>query len=265
MKKELFFFNFNTLSLFFLKKATLRFLPIKHLIRSFNFKNSTLTLLDTFSFFYILKLSKISFYNPASRFKKLLTKKTNNFFYPTLLKNTGNFLFFNNITYSSANKLQISFNYFKQFLFLTKHKFLYSFITHLKFINTYKKTITFFKKKTLKKGFLKYYFSGIIAFKHGKIWNKAQVKKNVKFFLKQPALLINNSSFSLKNSQDYLLTIKKLYYLTRVFENIKIYNRRIVEMKLFGLRNKLYKKDFRYTVYLKTKIKKYYLKKKKKN
>jgi hypothetical protein len=266
MKKEFFFFNLNALSPFFLKKATLCFLPIKYLIRSLNFKNSTLTLMDTFSFFFILKLSKFFFFNPVLKLKKNVTKIPNTFFYATYpKKNTGNFLFLDRVVYSSPNKLQISFKFFKQFLFSIKNKFLYSFINHLKFINTYKKIVTFFKKKTLKKGLLKHYFSGIVIFKRGKVLNKKQMKTNKNFYLTQPILINANSSFFFKNKQNYILAIKKLYFLTRVFGNIKFYNKKTLEIKLFALRKKLYKKDFRYTIFLNTKIKRYYSKKKKKN
>lgn len=264
MQKEFFFFNLNTLSPFFLKKVTLNFLPIKYLIRSLDFKNSTLALIDTFSCFFLLKLLKKK--NSTLKLKKNSTKKFNNYTYGiSQKKNIGNFLFFEKVAYGSANKLQISFNFFKQFLFLTKNKFLFLFINHLKGINTYKKTITFFKKKSLKKGLLKYYFSGILILKHGKISTQKQIKKNIKFYLTQPILLTNKSTIFLKNNQNYLLAIKKLYYLTHLFGNIKFYNKKILEIKLFALRKKLYKKDFRYTVSLNTKMKKYYLKKKKKH
>lgn len=260
MQKEIFFFNLNTLSPFFLKKVTLNFLPIKYLIRSLNFKNSTLTLIDTFSFFFLLKLTKKKL---TLKLKKNLPKNPNNFIYNNSQKNIGNFLFFDKIIYSSANKLQISFKFFKQFLFLTKNKFLSFFINHLKCINIYKKTITFFKKKTLKKGLLKYYFGGVLILKHGKISTKKQIKKNAKFYLTQPILLINNPVFFFKPNQNYILVIKKLYYLTHIFGNLKFYNKKMLEIKLFALRKKLYKKDFRYTTSLNTKIKKYFLKKKK--
>lgn len=263
MKKEIFFFNTKTLDPIFLKKAVLATLPVQYLIRYSKLKKKTLILIDTFSFFFTFKLLKKK---NNSNFKKnfILSKKNLITSYKNNLKKKliGSYILLNAIVYTSKNNFKFSFIFFKQHLNFKKIKYASEFLNHLKLINTFKNNITYLKKKKLKRGLVKYYFNGILIFK-GKQTNKSKqkVKKILNiFFFKWSFLTIFNKKFVRNYTQNYLFATKKFVFLTHLYNLNTIYSRKLPKFKIFALRKKLYKKDFRYVTHLNLKIKRRYIK-----
>ena len=267
MKKEFFFFNLKALNPIFFKKTALVILPIKYLIRHSDVKNSTLALIDTFSFFFTLKLFKRKNNNKKVFLNKqfFIKKKSKILGNKSLTtKKVGNYLLLENFFYLSQNNFKFSFIFYKQFSFLKKIKYLSSFISQLKLINKFKNNITFFKKKKIKRGLMKYYFNGILILKH--IKKKKFKKKNTKiktFFLKQPLIMTSDKNYLFNKTQAYLLSVKKMCILSHFYSTTKVFNKKLFGLKVFASRKKLYKKDFRHAIHLNLKKKRKYFKKKK--
>lgn len=268
MKKEFFFFNLKTLDPIFLKKIALTTLPIKYLIRYSNLKTKII-LVDSFSFFFTFKLLKKNFFNSQKiniKKKKLLSEKKNVIWYKKNLKKylIGSSILLNNKIYTNKDNFKFSFIYFKQKLNLKNIAYLFKFLEHLNLLIVFKNKIAYLKKKKLKRGLIKYYFSGILLFKR-KSKKKKELKKELKknfniFFLQRSLLNASNTPYTTNWNQNYLLATKKTYFLTFLYNLNTIYSRKLIKIKIFSLRKKIYKKDFRHTAHLSLKAKRRYVK-----
>lgn len=249
MGKIFYLFNIQKLSAFFIKKAIVKVLPVKPLVRVLYLENKKkFLLLDTFSYFFQYKIRNTKEYRMAVSGKRKRGLIVSNL----LLKNlsVGAAISFTKRNYKNVQKKQ-SFLFFRLENLQKKRYYFLQLVSQLNIKNSSPQQYNIIVRKGLKKGLFVYYIGGVTFSRSlQNIFNKHYPfnKRNLMHILP----ISRKVSISFPTQIYYLFFYNPFsdFFLLDVLKMQNIFCKRSLPIKRFAMKKKESIKTWRFNLSL---------------